>query len=567
MLVNDLFAVFLNHAFLRSARLEKKMAQLAHELVDAAAAWAPSATALRHGAERISYAGLAGAIAAFAGALQVHGVAPGDRVAVRLPASTPAVAALLGTSSAGCALVPLDPLENAAAATAILRDCGARVLVLDAAGLDLLGMHLGDCPALRSVVVHGGGGSRSWPVPVLAWESFLACAAQAGPASAPGSPLAALIYGGPPVRADGRPAQALALSHRNLVAGAASTARCLGIKPGDRVLAALPFHGDYGLNLLLAALSVGASVVLDTATAGLPLPGALPDPAALARLLERGEITSLAAGPATWNALAALELGRAADCLRYVACAGGGFEPDALALLRAALPRTRIHLLYDIGEACRSTSLLPAQLDERPGSIGRAMPYSDWQVVRADGRECAPGESGELVRRGALVPLGYWNDPAASSEQFRCLPPAVGLPQRHSEDCGYWPGVGARKDLDGYLYLADGRNDTITTGGYRVSGREVEKIVVGTGLVAEAAAVGVAHPVLGQVIAVLATARPGARLDSSILFGACRARMPQHMLPAMVDVRRAPLPRARDGQIDRALLAGELAPLFADVAP
>jgi hypothetical protein len=39
------------------------------------------------------------------------------------------------------------------------------------------------------------------------------------------------------------------------------------------------------------------------------------------------------------------------------------------------------------------------------------------------------------------------------------------------------------------------------------------------------------------------------------------------MLPAMVDVRRAPLPRARDGQIDRALLAGELAPLFADVAP
>jgi len=539
------------------------MAQLAHELVDAAAAWAPSATALRHGAERISYAGLAGAIAAFAGALQAHGASPGDRVAVRLPASTPAVAALLGASSAGCALVPLDPLDGAAGATAILRDCGARVLVLDAAGLDLLGMHLGDCPALRAIVVHGGGASRAWTVPVFAWESFLACAAQAGPAPAPGSPLGALVYGQAPGLAGGPP-HALALSHRNLVAGAASTARCLGIKPGDRVLAALPFHGDNGLNLLLAALSVGASVVLDSAMDGLPLPGALPDPAALARLLERGEITALAAGPATWNALAAMQLGRAADCLRYVACTGGGFEPDALALLRAALPRTRIHLLYDIGEACRSTSLLPAQLDERPGSIGRAMPYSDWQVVRADGRDCAPGESGELVRRGALVPLGYWNDPAASSEQFRLLPAAAGLAQR---DTGYWPGVGARKDLDGYLYLADGRNDTITTGGYRVSGREVEKIVVGTGLVAEAAAVGVAHPVLGQVIAVLATARPGARLDSSILFGACRARLPQHMLPAMVDVRRTPLPRARDGQIDRALLAGELAPLFADVAP
>jgi acyl-CoA synthetase (AMP-forming)/AMP-acid ligase II len=331
------------------------------------------------------------------------------------------------------------------------------------------------------------------------------------------------------------------------------------------VLAALPFHSDYGINALLAALAAGATVVLDAigaAPAGV-MRDALPDPAALACVLERGEITALAAFPATWNALAAHDLGRAADCLRYAVCAGGGAERDALARLRAALPRTRIHLLYDIGEACRSTSLMPAQLDERPGSIGRATPYSDWLVLRADGRECAPGETGELVRRGALVAPGWWNDPGASSEQFRFLPQGVGLAQR---DTGYWPGVGARKDLDGYLYLNEARNDTITTGGYRISGREVEKIVVGTGLVAEAAAIGVAHPVLGQVIAVLATPRPGARLDSSILFGACRAGLPQHMLPAMVDVRRAPLPRARDGQIDRALLAGELAPLFADVA-
>jgi acyl-CoA synthetase (AMP-forming)/AMP-acid ligase II len=539
------------------------MAQLAHELVDAGAAWAPSATALRHGAERISYAGLAGAIAAFGAALHTLGVTGGERVAVRMPASTPAVAALLGASCAGCAFVPLDPLQDAAAGTALLRDCGARVLVVDAAGLDLLGSRLGDCPALRAVVVHGGAGARRLPVPVFGWDGFLASAAQAVQVHCAGSPLGALVYS--PGAGSDAP-RALALSHRNLVAGAASTARCFGIKPGDRVLAALPLHGDYGLNLLLAALAVGATVVLDSVLAGLPVAGALPDPALLARLLERGEITALAATPGTWAALAGHDLGRAADCLRYVACAGGGLDPDALALLRAALPRTRIHLLYDIGDACRSTSLMPSQLDERPGSIGRAMPYSDWQVLRADGRACAPGEAGELVRRGALVPLGYWNDARASGEQFRFLPPGAGLAQRHYEDCGYWPGVNARKDLDGYLYLADGRNDTITSGGYRISGREVEKIVVGTGLVAEAAAIGVAHPVLGQVIAVLATARPGARLDSSILFGACRARLPHHMLPAMVDVRRAPLPRARDGQIDRALLAGELAPLFADVS-
>lgn len=554
------------------------MAQLAHELVEAAAVWAPHATALRHGAERISYAGLAGAIAAFGGALQAAGIGAGERVAVCLPASTPAVAALLGASSAGCAFVPVDPALDPASCAALLRDCGARLLVVDPTRLHLLGDALKTCSSLRSIVVYGAGMPRPAAVPVLSWDGFLASAvppASSAPASAA---LAALVYTTTANAAANTPAghpapaapRGVALSHRNLVAGAESTARCLGIKPGDRLLAALPFHGDYGLNALLAALAAGATLVLDTpgsAARGI-LAGALPEPAALARLLEGGEITGLVALPATWNALAGQELTRAADCLRHAACAGGGLEAGALLTLRGKLPRTRIHLLYDIGEACRSTSLMPAQLDERPGSIGRALPYSDWLVVRADGRECAPGETGELVRRGALVPMGYWNDPSASSEQFRLLPPAAGPGQRPTQpESGYWPGVSARRDLDGYLYLADGRHDTITSGGYRISGREVEKIVVGTGLVAEAAAVGVAHPVLGQVIAVLATPRPGARLDSTILFGACRARLPLHMLPAMVDVRRAPLPRARDGQIDRALLAGELAPLFADVAP
>ena len=556
------------------------MAQLAHELVDTAALWAPHATALRHGAERISYAGLAGAIGAFAGALAAAGIGAGDRVAVCLPASTPAVAAMLGASSAGCAFVPVDPALGPAGSAAVLRDCGARLLVIDPTGLHLLGETLNSCSSLRSIVVHGASMPRSATVPTLSWDAFLASAMPSSSPAPASAALAALVYTRTAHAAGahgGQTPRGVALSHCNLVAGAESTARCLGIKPGDRLLAALPFHGDYGLNALLAALSAGATFVLDTpgTTARGIEPGALPDPGALAHLLESGEITGLAALPATWNALAGQELARAADCLRYAACAGGGLDAGALLTLRARLPRTRIHLLYDIGEACRSTSLMPAQLDERPGSIGRAVPYSDWLVVRPDGRECAPGETGELVRRDALVPLGYWNDPSASSEQFRVLPPA-GLvqfdPRREAQykaqpELGYWPGVSARRDLDGYLYLADGRHDSITSGGYRISGREVEKIVVGTGLVAEAAAVGVAHPVLGQVIAVLATPRPGARLDSTILFGACRARLPLHMLPAMVDVRRAPLPRARDGQIDRALLAGELAPLFADVAP
>ncbi|QNA99958.1 AMP-binding protein [Massilia sp. Se16.2.3] len=318
----------------------------------------------------------------------------------------------------------------------------------------------------------------------------------------------------------------MALSHRNLVAGAASSARCLGMAPGDRIHCTIGLHRDYGLNALLATLAAGATAVLDSGSG----------PAALTRLLERGEATGLLAAADTLRTLSGAMPRGASDRLRFLACAGGGLDRPSLDLLRAALPRTRIHLLHDIGDACRATSLMPSQLDAHPGSIGRALPYADLRVVRPDGRECAPGETGELVRRGDLVPLGYWNDARASARQLRLLPSMAGLSNRET---GHFPGASARRDADGYLYPADVRGDTILTGGYRVSPREVEKIVVGTGLVLEAAAVGIAHPVLGQVIALLATSRPGARLDSNILFGACRARLPRHMLPAMIDVRRA----------------------------
>lgn len=520
------------------------MAQLAHELVDEVAARTPAATALRHGAERISYAALAGAAATLASALRACGAGCEERVALRLPGCPALAAALLGASAAGSAVVPIDPALDAGTCAALLRDCGARVLIAGAADLASLHAVLPGCPMLRTVVVHGGAAPADAALPTLGWDAFLALPGRA--AGAPGTAaLAALLYR---IDARGEP-HGMALSHRNLVAGAQSTLRCTGIGPGDQVLAALPLHSDHGLNALLAIFAAGATAVLEPVAAA-PDCAAHPGP------------TGLFASPATLEDLGGLDLSRAADCLRYLVCAGGLPARTALDTLRGALPRTRIHLLYDIGDACRSTSLMPALLDERPGTIGRALPYSEWRVLRPDGRECAAGETGELVRCGALVTLGYWNDPQRNTRHFRALAPTPGLARRET---GYFPGLAARKDPDGYLYLVDTGSDIIVTQGYRVSPREVERIVVGTGLVGEAAAVGVAHPVLGQVIAVLATPRPGARLDSSILFGACQARLPQYMLPAMVDVRRAPLPRARDGQIDRALLAGELAPLFAEV--
>ena len=109
--------------------------------------------------------------------------------------------------------------------------------------------------------------------------------------------------------------------------------------------------------------------------------------------------------------------------------------------LRAIFPQAKPYLMYGLTEAFRSTYLDPAEVDRRPDSIGKAIPNAEILVVRPDGTRCEPGEEGELVHRGALVALGYWNDPSAPRSGSSPLPAATpasrttgarGLVRRHS---------------------------------------------------------------------------------------------------------------------------------------
>jgi acyl-CoA synthetase (AMP-forming)/AMP-acid ligase II len=102
----------------------------------------------------------------------------------------------------------------------------------------------------------------------------------------------------------------------------------------------------------------------------------------------------------------------------------------------------------------------------------------------------------------------------------------------------------------------------IKTSGYRVSPTEVEEVVYGTGLVGEAAAFGVAHPVLGQAIVMVASDQNQGDLDTEALLDLCRDRLPAFMVPARIVERKGSLPRNPNGKLDRKLLAQELAGLF-----
>jgi acyl-CoA synthetase (AMP-forming)/AMP-acid ligase II len=215
--------------------------------------------------------------------------------------------------------------------------------------------------------------------------------------------------------------------------------------------------------------------------------------------------------------------------------------------------------MYGLTEAFRSTYLPPDEVDRRPDSIGKAIPNAEILVLREDGSPCAANEPGELVHRGALVGMGYWNDHEKTAERYKPLPAST--PGRDAglvlPEIAVFSGDTVRRDEEGFLYFIGRRDEMMKTSGYRVSPTEVEEVLYATQLVGECVAFGVDHPALGQAIQAIATPPPGGSLDTAELLAECRRRMPAYMVPAGIVVRQGPLPRNPNGKIDRKSLAGE----------
>lgn len=525
------------------------MSERLHEFLRATAAATPAATALVDRSNTLAYGELDAQVDAAAAGLAALGIEHGDRVAVLMPKRIEKVVALFAVLRAGAVAVPVNPLLKGPQVGHILRDSGAAALVTTAQRLpDLLG-ELGTLAGLRAIVVLGDGGQQSsGGLSVVPWPRLFEAGREPPPAPEDDEhELAVIFYTS---GSTGKP-KGVMVSQRNLVVGARSVAAYLECSHADRVLAALSFSFDYGFNQLATSFLVGATVVL--------LDYLLPQE--VLRTIERERITALAGVPPMWIQLAALEWPAGARRLRYLTNSGGAMPRATLARLRAILPEAKIYLMYGLTEAFRSTYLPPAEVDRLPDSIGRAIPHAEVLVLRPDGTPCAPGEPGELVHRGPLVALGYWNDAERTAQRFRIVPG-----QRLSDappELEVWSGDTVRRDEEGYLYFIGRRDEMIKTSGYRVSPTEVEEEAYATGLVADAVAIGVPHERLGQGIVLAASAAAGQSADSERLMDALRRRLPRFMLPLWVEWRQA-LPRNANGKYDRAQLREELGRRFLD---
>ncbi|MDO8071133.1 acyl-CoA ligase (AMP-forming), exosortase A system-associated [Janthinobacterium sp. SUN176] len=532
------------------------MATLIHDLIFETAQRAPQAPALSWQGEEMHYAALAQSVRKAACTLLALGLQRGARVAVYLEKRPENVSAMFGAAAAGGVFVPVNPLLRPEQVAYILADCNVDILVTSRERLAQLGPALAGCPDLRTVLLTGEAlpESRLGKVRVLAWTvvsanvpaNVPAGASAPRPHAAIDADMAAILYTS---GSTGRP-KGVVLSHRNMLAGALSVSGYLRNTPQDRILCVLPLSFDYGLSQLTTAFASGACAVLMNYLL-------LRD---IVEAVEQEAITGLAAVPPLWVQLSQLSWPLSTP-LRYITNSGGVMQRATLDRLRQSLPRVQVYLMYGLTEAFRSTYLAPEQLERRPDSIGQAIPNAEVLVLRPDGSACDTDEPGELVHRGALVALGYWNDAARTAERFKPLPPQTSglvLPE-----LAVWSGDTVRRDADGYLYFVGRSDDMIKTSGYRVSPAEIEEVVYASGLVGEAAALGLPHAVLGQAIALLVTPAPGVVLLRDSVLAACRARLPSYMVPLWVDIRDGVLPRNPNGKIDRPLLARELAHAYA----
>ncbi|MFQ8430801.1 AMP-binding protein [Amaricoccus sp. W119] len=477
----------------------------------------------------VSYAELSGEVDRIAGYLKAWRLRPGERVIVHLRKGRSEVAAMLAVAKLGCVVVNVNTQWTHEQLAFVAEDCGARVMVVEpraAAGVARLGVP----GSVARILVHGEAPGRPG---FDGWSNLPpGCVGPEVPRL--DTDLAMIIYTS---GSTGLP-KGVMLSHRNILAGARSVARYLRLRDDERLLSVLPYSFDYGLNQLTTMLLLGGTVVHQ--------------PVALAteivETMIRERVTGVAAVPPLWSQIVRLlaEAPRAFPDLRRVTNSGGSIPRNILERMPEVFGAADIYLMYGLTEAFRSTFLSPKRFAAKMGAIGRAIPGNEVHVIKPGGGIAGPGEQGELVHRGPLVSLGYWNRPDATAAKIRPCPELRALigdePVVHSGDT-------VRVDADGDLWFVSRDDAMIKTSGFRVSPDEIEDLVCRSNMVGDVVAFGVADEELGQTVHVAVSPLPGFELAG--LTAHCRAVMPSYMVPRRFHVWPDPMPRTASGKLAR----------------
>ena len=185
----------------------------------------------------------------------------------------------------------------------------------------------------------------------------------------------------------------------------------------------------------------------------------------------------------------------------------------------------------EVGIAYGMTETSPASfqtapddpLDRRCGTVGRIHPHVEVKVVDADGRIVPCGEPGELLTRGYLVMLGYWDDAERTAEAV---------------DAAGWMHTGdlATIDAEGYCCIVGRIKDMVIRGGENVYPREVEEFLYGHPDIEDVQVIGVPDERFGEQLCAWIKLRDGTSVTTEQIQEFCKGQIAHFKIPHYVKI-------------------------------
>ncbi len=502
--------------------------------------------------ERYTYADIDARVRALAHHLRdVHGVGPGDRVAVAMRNYPEWVVSYWATVSIGAAVVGMNAWWTAPEMAFGLRDSRPKVLIADDERVDraLSVATQADGPlaviSVRSDRALPEGGAR--------WSDVV------DPATAPaGLPPAdidpdddATIFYTSGTTGFPKGAQ---LTHRGSVhnvmnlafmAAVVGLAEAKAAAAGDVpakppraadaatqpvFLAPTPlFHVTANNCLLQPCTIAGGKIVFMYKW----------DAARAIELIERERVTTFSGVPTMSREMLMHPDWERRDTSSIQGMGGGGapIQPDLVHKIDRSLKSGAPSTGYGLTETHGIVTANQARLyTAKPASCGRVVPTLDARLEDELGNvlPSGPDVTGELCVRGSVVIKGYLNRPEATAESIR--------------DGWFHTGDIARIDEDGFVFIVDRAKDMVLRGGENVYCSEVESAIYEHPSVAEAAVFGVPDDRLGEAVAAAVVLRPGAELDEGDLAAFLAERLAKFKIPTTVWFRTEPIPQNANGK-------------------
>jgi long-chain acyl-CoA synthetase len=459
----------------------------------------------------------------FAEGLRKNGIGRGDAVALQLPNLPHFLVAYFGILKNGSVVVPLNVLLKAPEIEYHLSNSETRALITWSGFADEAGKGAAGAGLDRIFTVDTDNVGE--PTVGARFENLMP--ELTGPApfeqTDPGDTAAIVYTSG----TTGKPKGA-ELTHFQLLMNADTPGRLFGIEPDDVVLVVLPLFHVFGLSSQLNVCVRFASTM-----------SLLPrfDPGKVLEVIQRDRVTVFEGVPTMYISLLNYPAVDQYDLSSLRVGISGG-AAMAAEVLDDFERKFGVVILegYGLTETASTTTFNVSAQDRKIYSVGKPVWGVEVQIWDDEGEQLPPGSDhiGELVVRGVNTMRGYHKNPQATAEAF-----AGGW--FHTGDLGF-------VDEEGYFFIVDRKKDLIIRGGYNVYPREVEEVLYTHPAVAEAAVVGIPHPLVGEEVKAFVELKPGAVASEEELIAYTKERLAAYKYPRSVEFR-SQLPKGATGKI------------------